>query len=261
MLKRLQLAIDYLFYFFSSGTQHDVHSPFVYNFVTKVLRARKNKPAYHSIELIRTKMLRSNAPIEVLPLGAKTTGKTSYIPLKKLVAKTSKSAKYGELLERICEYFEPQYALEIGSSLGISTLYQASGIHNGYLISLEGNPKSLEIAQHNIDSLGMQHVQFGLGLFDDTLPMVIEQVPQLDYVFFDGNHSLDATLRYFEWCLKKAHSNSVFIFDDIRWSEEMNRAWQKIKNHPSVMVSIDLFFMGIVFFRTEQAKEHFTLRF
>ncbi len=261
MLKKLQLAFEYLIYFFSSGNRHNVHSPFIYDFVTHILDARKSKPAYHAIELIRSNMLKSSALIEVIPLGAKPSGKTTYIPLRKLVEKTSKSAKYAELLERICAYYQPQYALEIGSSVGISSLYQAVGIEHGYLISLEGNPKSVEIARHNAEKLGMEHLQFGEGLFEDTLPRVIEQVPQLDYVFFDGNHSLEATLRYFELCLQKAHANSLFIFDDIRWSEGMNIAWHKIKNHPKVTVSVDLFFMGIVFFRTEQAKEHFTLRF
>lgn len=261
MLKKLQLAFDYLIYFFSSDTRHDVHSPFVYDFVNKVLTTRKNKPVYHAIELIRSNMLKSNTPIEVLPLGASGNGKTEMVPLKDLVKKTSKSAKYGELLERICEYFNPEFALEIGSALGMSTLYQAVGIRNGYLISLEGNPKSIEIARYNVEKMGFQHVQFGEGLFDDTLPQVIAQIPRLDYVFFDGNHTLEATLKYFEFCLQKAHTGSVFIFDDIRWSDGMQRAWQKIKNHPQVTVSIDLFLMGIIFFRTEQAKEHFTLRF
>ncbi len=261
MLRKLQLAFDYLIYFFSSDTRHSVHSPFVYDFMNTVLNSRKNKPVYHALELVRSNMLKSDTLIEVLPLGAKAGGKTEMVPLKDLVKRTSKSAKYGELLERICEYFQPQFGLEIGSSVGMSTLYQAVGIQNGYLISLEGNPKSVEIARYNAEKMGFTHVQFGEGLFEETLPQVIAQVPRLDYVFFDGNHQLDATLRYFELCLEKAHAGSVFVFDDIRWSDDMQRAWQKIKNHPQVTVSIDLFFLGIVFFRTEQVKEHFTLRF
>lgn len=262
MLKKLQLALDYLIYFLTSDTRYDVHSPFVYDFVTQILTARKNKPVYHAIELIRSNMLKSNAAIKVLPLGAGAgNGKVRNIPLKQLVQATSKSAKYGELLERICDYYNPGYALEIGGSVGISTLYQAAGIQNGYLVSLEGNPKSVEIARYNAEKMGMQHIQFGEGLFEDTLPVVIEQIPRLDYVFFDGNHTLEATIRYFELCLHKATERSIFIFDDIRWSNEMNLAWQKIKNHPQVTVTIDLFFLGIVFFHPGQMKEHFTLRF
>ncbi len=206
-------------------------------------------------------MLSSNTAIEVKPLGARSSGKPEMIPLKTLTARTSKSAKYAELLERICYYYQPEIAVEIGSSLGISSLYQAAGINNGFLISLEGNPKSVEIARYNAEKLEVNHIQFIEGLFDQSIPGVLSQLQRVDYVFFDGNHTLEATIRYFEWCLEKAHSNTIFIFDDIRWSEEMLSAWEKMKNHPKVTVSIDLFFMGLLFFRTEQVKEHFVLRF
>ena len=261
MLRKIQIAIDFLFYFFTAGNKHSVHSPFVFDFVTRVLEARKNKPTYHAIELLRSKMLKSNSTLEVLPLGAASGKKPKREKLRNVVKRTSKSAKYAELLERICHYYQPQYAIEIGSSVGISTLYQASGITQGYLFSLEGNPGSVRIARHNAEKLQYLHIQFIEGMFEQTLPMLLEQLPRVDYVFFDGNHTLEATLHYFEECLQKAHSGSIFVFDDIRWSEGMQRAWQKIKNHPRVKVTIDLYFMGIVFFRTEQDKEHFILRF
>jgi predicted O-methyltransferase YrrM len=261
MLKKIQTAIDFLFYFFTSGNEHSVHSPFIYDFATNVLKARKNKPTYHAIELIRSNMLKSRSKIDILPLGAAKHTQTRVELLKDVVKRTSKSAKYAELLERICHYYQPQYAVEIGSSVGISTLYQASGLTQGYLFSLEGNPGSLKVARHNAEKLEFQHIQFIEGLFDNTLPMLLEQLPRVDYVFFDGNHTMEATLKYFELCLGKAHEGTIFIFDDIRWNDEMYRAWQKIKNHPSVRVTVDLFFIGIVFFRTGQEKEHFTLRF
>lgn len=260
-ISKAQLAFDYLTYFFTADTKYDVHSPFIYDFTVNVLNARKQKPAYHAIELVRSQMLSSNVLIDVLPLGATSNQNISKQPLKKLTKNTSKSAKYGELLERICGYINPVYAIEIGTSVGISTLYQAHGIKNGYLVALEGNPKSIEIAKYNAEKLGLQNIQFIEGLFENTLPEVVSQLPQIDYVFFDGNHSITATLQYFEWCISKAHENTVFIFDDIRWSDDMQLAWKKICNHEKVTVTLDLFFLGIVFFRPNQAKEHFTLRY
>jgi predicted O-methyltransferase YrrM len=168
---------------------------------------------------------------------------------------------YAELLERLCAYFNPEFALEIGSSVGISTMYQAAGIKQGYLFALEGNHDSVKVARYNIEQAELPQVQFREGLFDHTLPELLNELPRVDYVFFDGNHQLDATLQYFEWCLQKAHKGTVFVFDDIRWSDEMLLAWNKIKNHPLVTVSVDLYSMGIIFFRTEQEKEHFTIRF
>jgi predicted O-methyltransferase YrrM len=261
MLRKVQIFFDFLVYFFTSGNEHSVHSPFIFDFATNVLNARKNKPTYHEIELTRSRMMRSKSIVSVLPIGASGHKETRTESLRDVAERTSKSAKYAELLERICNYYQPQYAIEIGSSVGISTLYQASGINQGYLFSLEGNPDSVKIARHNAEKLGLGHIQFIEGMFDETLPSVVQQLPRVDYVFFDGNHTMEATLKYFETCLQKAHSGSIFIFDDIRWSDNMQRAWQKIKNHPQVTVTVDLFFMGIVFFRTEQEKQHFTLRF
>jgi hypothetical protein len=259
MFNRLQFAINYLIYFFSSGDKHSVHSPFIYDLVTRVINVRRIKPEYHTYELIRSKMLKSNADIEIKPIGASSfAGKRK---LRDVVKLSAKSAKYAELLERLCAYFNPEFALEIGSSVGISTMYQAAGIKQGYLFALEGNHDSVKVARYNIEQAELPQVQFREGLFDHTLPELLNELPRVDYVFFDGNHQLDATLQYFEWCLQKAHKGTVFVFDDIRWSDEMLLAWNKIKNHPLVTVSVDLYSMGIIFFRTEQEKEHFTIRF
>ena len=83
---------------------------------------------------------------------------------------------------------------------------------------------------------------------------------EFDMIFIDGNHQKEATLSYFENLLPKAHNDTIFIFDDIYWSKDMTEAWEAIKKHPKVTVSIDTFFWGFVFLRTEQAKEHFTIR-
>jgi predicted O-methyltransferase YrrM len=259
MFNKLQFAINYLFYFFTAGNKHSVHSPFIYDLVTKVINARRIKPEYHTFELLRSNMLKSDANVEITPIGA-----SSFIGTKKLrdlVKNSSKSAKYAELLERLCAYFNPEIAIEIGSSVGISTMYQAAGIQQGYLFALDGNHDSVKIARHNIEKAELANVQFREGLFENTLPELLNELPRVDYVFFDGNHQMEATLQYFEWCLQKAHRGTVFVFDDIRWSDDMLLAWNKIKNHPLVTVSVDLYAMGLVFFRTEQEKEHFTIRF
>lgn len=259
MLNRIQFAVNYLIYFMTAGTAHSVHSPFVYNLVTRVINARKNKPMYHAFELLRSRMLKSNAPVRILPIGAGTV--SGEVRLKDLVKRSAKSAKYAELLERLCEYFDPEFAIEIGTSVGMSTMYQAAGIANGKLYGLEGNPDSIRIARHNAESAELANVEFVEGLFEETLPKVLNELPRVDYVFFDGNHRLEPTLHYFELCLQKAHAGTVFVFDDIRWSDDMLLAWRKIQNHPAVTVSVDLYGMGIVFFRQEQEKEHFTIRF
>jgi predicted O-methyltransferase YrrM len=112
--------------------------------------------------------------------------------------------------------------------------------------NVSSNPCEIRIAEGNIDTILVPEIQ---------------QLNTLDFVFFDANHRAEPTLRYFENCLAKVHENTVFVFDDIYWSEEMESAWQQICADPRVMLSIDLFWLGLVFFRKAQPKQHFKLRF
>src|SRR5262249_27487483 len=106
------------------------------------------------------------------------------------------------------------------------------------------------------------NIQVITGNFDDTLTGMLQQLPMVDLAFLDGNHRLEPTLRYFEQVVSKVHEASVIILDDIHWSEEMEQAWKKIQQHPAVTCTIDLFFIGLVFFKEDiKTTQHFTIRF
>lgn len=183
------------------------------------------------------------------------------IAVSAIASHSLKSPKYARLLFRIVNYFKPQSMLELGTSLGLSTIYQAKANEHAKFISIEGSNAVAEIAQQNFNCLKADNIQLIQGSFEEKLPEALKQFEKLDYVFFDGNHRKEATLNYFEICLQKASANAVFIFDDINWSDEMKEAWNEIKNHPRVFISIDLFMMGIVFFNPDFSKQHFTIRF
>ena len=90
----------------------------------------------------------------------------------------------------------------------------------------------------------------------------LQDLEAVDYVFFDGNHQENTTVNYFETCIPFITNDTIFIFDDIHWSAEMERAWEKIKMHPKTKMSLDLFHLGIIFFREEQKeREHFVIRY
>jgi predicted O-methyltransferase YrrM len=100
------------------------------------------------------------------------------------------------------------------------------------------------------------------GSFEKTLPFISNKIEKIDLLFVDGNHRKDPTLKYFHFFLSKATNNSIFIFDDIHWSKEMEEAWKQVQAHHSVTLTIDLFFVGLVFFSTDfKVKQHFTVRF
>lgn len=259
LVRLWHLAFHYLNYLFRARTEHAVHSPFVFELVTQVIYNKNSFYAYNEVEQLRNKLLSDNKQLNVLDLGAQ---KGNYLKTIKSVAYHSlKRPKYGQLIFRLVNHFHPETILELGTSLGITTAYIAKSNPKAKIITMEGAPEIAQIAQQNFETLGIGNIQTVLGNFDSTLEPLLQQISQLDFVFFDGNHRKIPTLKYFESCLRLAHNQSVFIFDDIYWSPEMTEAWKVIKAHPKTTVTIDLFEMGIVFFRKEQAKQHFVIRY
>lgn len=256
-----KIAMKYLKYWFKSRNQYYLHSPFVYKLISEVIYDKKVYPVYDSIEKIRTRLKNSKDKVNMLDYGAKAKSDIDVRSIKSIVKSSAKSLKLASCLHRLVHHFQPKYMLEFGSSLGISTMYQALGNKDSVFTSMEGSPEVAEIAKANLSSIKCDQVCLEIGNFDHILDEQLEKFPQLDYVFFDGNHQEKPTIEYFEACLAKAHNETLFIFDDIHWSEGMEKAWDYIKSHEKVTVTIDLFFIGLVFFRKEQAKQDFVIRY
>lgn len=259
----MTIWIKYIFYLIKSRNLHGIHSPFVYKLVKDVIYDKKNVcPHFEKIENLRRQLNKNNSELSGVDLGAGKFKIKGSKTIGRFSRSSSKSAKYAGLLYRLANWRKPHYALELGTALGISAMYQASAFaQKALFISLEGNPHLAERAGLNFRNLNFNSIKIIGGNFDDTLPMTLNSIPRLDWVFFDGNHKKEPTLRYFKQCLEKASENAIFIFDDINWSAEMREAWIEIKKHKRVSLTIDLFFLGLVFFDKKEQKEHFTIRF
>lgn len=265
MYNRIQLAHKYFSYYFtaSNGRGHGIHSPFVFEFIKKVLNDKTKYVAYNKVEDLRKQLLSDSRMLVVEDFGAGSKWlKKNNRSIKSVAQNSAKLAKYGQLLFRMIQYYSPDNVLELGTSLGITTSYLASAKPESKITTMEGAGEIADVASQNFRKLGLENVALIRGNFDDTLPGTIEQLPKIDFAFIDGNHRLAPTLRYFEQILGKAHNDTLLVFDDIHWSSEMEEAWKIIRAHPSVRCTIDLFFIGIVIFRREfQEKQHFTIRF
>lgn len=242
-----------------STNQHGVHSPFVFDLVTKCFYDKSAKPEYDTLKKYRNRLLANKNTISVTDFGA---GSRVFKSNERQVSKIAKTAgitvNRAELLTRVVSYFKPQNVLEIGTSLGLGTSALALGNLKGKVISLEGCPQTAATASENLKHFDLNNVQVKVGEFTQSFTEVQNQ--KFDLIYFDGNHQKQATLDYFEALLPTIHNDAVWIFDDIHWSEPMNEAWEIIKNKPEVRVTIDTFQWGFVFFRAEQQKEHFTIR-
>jgi predicted O-methyltransferase YrrM len=265
MYNRIQLAYKYLRYYFtaSNGRGHGIHSPFVFEFIIKVLNDKTKYDAYKKVEDLRKQLLSDSRILVVEDFGAGSKRlKKSDRSIKSVAQNSAKPAKYGQLLFRMIQYYSPDTVLELGTSLGITTSYLALAKPETKITTMEGAGEIADVASQNFRKLGLENVALIRGNFDDTLPGTIEQLPKIDFAFIDGNHRLAPALHYFQQILGKVNNDTILVFDDIHWSSEMEEAWKIIRAHPSVRCTIDLFFIGIVILRREfQEKQHFTIRF
>jgi len=153
--------------------------------------------------------------------------------------------------------------LEIGTSVGLATSALSLGNLKGNIITLEGCAETASVAKRQFDKFDLKNIEpvvTEFNTFLDSGPTANNQPTNFDLIYLDGNHTKKATLEYFEKLLPTATNDSCWIFDDIHWSADMESAWDIIKKHPQVTVTIDTYQWGFVFFRKEQKKENFVIR-
>ena len=251
---------SYLTFLRNSTNQHGVHSPFIYDLVTKCFYKRTSSIKKKQYSKIKNTLLSNNSVITITDFGK---GSKVFKSNKRKVADIARVAgisnKRAHLLIRIVEYFDFQNMLEIGTSVGLGTSALHIGNPEAKTTTLEGCNNTAEIAKELFQKFHIDNIKCVIGDFKETLPLTLKE-QFFDFIYFDGNHQKEPTLEYFNKCLNFANNNSVFIFDDINWSIEMQEAWEEIKQHPKVTATINTYYWGFVFFRKEQQKEHFTIR-
>lgn len=265
----MKTFLDYLSFWFSASNAHGLHSPFVFQLYNEVIASDKTYYCFGEIEELRWQLSSDKTPLVINDLGAGSKVMNSPERTIAQVVKTSVSKpNIAQLIFKLIDFFQPQTIFELGTCLGLTTLYMMEAMPSKSIIyTFEGSESLIETAksistkyEQNTSGHIKKKIAFVLGNLDKTLTEKTHTIDKLDFVFFDANHRSEPTLRYFDICLSKAHENSVFVFDDIYWSEEMKAAWKQIQAHPRVRVTVDLFDIGLVFFSEKQPKQHFKLK-
>jgi predicted O-methyltransferase YrrM len=265
VFSKIQLARKYFFYYLgaSNGKGHGIHSPFVFDFIIHVLNDKEDYPAYKSVEQLRKRLLKDKTLIEIKDLGAGSNlSKTKRPTVAAVVKNAAKPKKYAQLIYRIANYYQPKKIIELGSSLGLSTAYLSLASPAASVFTLEGSETIADYAENNFRKLNLSNIRLIKGNFDETLGPVLEETGFVELAFIDGNHRKEPTLTYLNQLLQKAGDSCIFIFDDIHWSAGMEMAWNQIKQDPRVLLTVDLFVMGLVFFNKDfRYKQEFTIWF
>jgi len=229
-----------------------------------VLSLDKTRQYYHfeKIDTIRQQYLANKTRISITDKGAGSQfGTVKSKTIAQIARHSAIQQKYGELLSRLIINFKPLNIIELGTSLGISTLYLSLPNKATPVTTIEACSQCASIAKQTFNQQHCNNIQTNIATFDEALPSIIAKSNQIDVAFIDGNHRGDATFNYFQLLLQKSHSNTIFVFDDIHWTRDMFEAWQTICRHPQVSLTIDLFQFGVVFFHPQTEKQHLTIKY
>ncbi len=261
-MSQLSRTFRFLQYLSSAKTQHSIQSPFVSELASEVIYDKRQYYAFEELATLQRLLKGNKNTIQVSDYGAGSKAMQGNTRRIGDIAKhAGSSSSEGKLLFRLVRYFKPANVLELGTSLGIGTSYLSKAHHLSHITTIEGCPQTATIAQQFFERQQLQNINLLVGRFEELLTTTLPQLSSLDLVIFDGNHQEQATINYFEQCLPFINNDTVFVFDDIYWSEGMEKAWQYIQNHSKVTATVDLFQLGLVFFRKEPKKEHFRLYF
>lgn len=248
-------------YFTANRNGHGVHSPFAYQLCEEVFYNNSHFYDFDELRKIRSTLLTRKTEISIEDFGAGSKTFTSNKrKISELTKKGTSTLKQSETLYKLINFLNCKTSIELGTSIGLNTLYLATANKNGQVITVEGSKQLYEFASDLANKNKINNIAFIHSKFDEALPTLLEKINSLDLFYVDGNHTYEATVNYFNLALAKKNNSSIFIFDDIYWSKGMTRAWGEIKKHSSVTLSIDTFNFGIVFFR-EEIKEKIVLKF
>jgi predicted O-methyltransferase YrrM len=214
------------------------------------------------VETVRKRLLTDHRSITITDLGAGSErNKSTSRKVSEIAKRSPVPGKYGALLSNMAAEFGGSHIIELGTSFGISTMYMAAACPGTIVSTIEGSSDIAGIALENFREAGMQNINVYKGSFDEVLPLVIEKGNVPGLVFIDGNHRKEPVLKYFGIIAGKADDATVVIVDDINYSPSMASAWDEIRNHEKVSVSIDLNRMGIVFFRSGISHNDYQIRY
>ncbi|MFO7745707.1 MAG: class I SAM-dependent methyltransferase [Psychroflexus sp.] len=249
----------FLKFLWHSKNQHGIHSPFVYKLITECFYNKEHYEAYEVWDKAKKKVLESNEVLEVEDFGAGSkVFRSNLRPVSKIAKHVSISRKRARLMTRLVDYLSVKNALELGTSIGLGSI-SIAGHGPTHLKTIEACSATLDFAQSLFEEFKLTNITSINSSFTESLAELNSE-EKFELVFIDGHHDGKATLQYFNSLLKHKHNDTLFIFDDIHWSPSMEKAWETIKAHEEVQVTIDTFQWGLVFFRKEQVKQDFVIR-
>jgi predicted O-methyltransferase YrrM len=259
----IKTVLKYINYRLTSYTEHDLHSPFLYDFYMELIKNEHPFGDFEELNALRTQLELDNTIITITDFGAGSKKLNSTSRKIKHIAKHGiAQKKQAEFLYRLLNKFKPKTIVELGTSVGLTSLYLSKALPKSSIYTIEGCPNLFNFSNELFKKERATNINSVNGNFNTEFPKLLSKIDSLDFLYIDGNHAYEPTMAYFNLALAKKNRHSIFVFDDIYWSDGMQKAWKEICANKEVTLSLDLFYFGIVFFKTEnKEKEHFVLKY
>ncbi|MCU0398139.1 MAG: class I SAM-dependent methyltransferase [Cyclobacteriaceae bacterium] len=248
----------YLQYWLNAVDEHSLHSPFLFEFYRHVFKPRPDPDP--TIEALRKSYLHNQRILKLEDPGAGSKHGSDQRLVQHIARYSLSPVRFSSLYERLIRYRNMLTVIELGTSLGINTLYlsKPEGVR---VYTFEGIPELVQIARQNFNSMNRTNINLIEGNLDTTLASFIDTIPSVDLVFMDANHRYEPTMRYFETLLPKCGNHTIILVDDIHDSPQMERAWDKLRLHHRVYTSVDAFRFGILFLDSSLSRQHWYWQF
>jgi predicted O-methyltransferase YrrM len=257
----VNLVFEGIKYQLHAKKRQGIHSPFIYDLVDKGLTSKVSSEHKSILKAFDQKQRTDRRLLSINDLGAgsKTLGDQRSV---KQIHKTSSSGKrYGRLLYLLCKHYKPLRILELGTSLGRGTLAMHLGHSEAQITTIEGSPEIATIASENINKFATNPTKIEVKVSSFSTYLSELDNATFDLIYIDGHHNGEALRKYLDQIMPYTHEQTLFLLDDIRWNDDMFKAWNELISDERFHVSIDFFRMGMLSQRNSQAKEHFTLSF
>jgi predicted O-methyltransferase YrrM len=256
---RLHEAKAWVHHMVTSKGPHGVHSPFVYDLITNVLRSKKRSSLYAAIERERSRLKSCKDELNVIDYGAGSRVNAGSLRTVQSITRTAlQPATHARALTMIAG--QSRHILELGTSLGITTAHLAAALPHATVYTIEGSEAIMDQARKVWLTLNLNAIESVVGNFDAVLQSVLDRMQTVDCFIIDGNHSGEACLRYIEMVLPFCTEDTLFIIDDIYWSPSMTNAWKRLTEDQRFTLSLDFFDFGVLYRTPGRVKEHFVLK-
>ena len=166
----LRFAFDYFLHQINAKTRHGIHSPFVYRLADEVLYDDSEKKVYAEIEQLRDVLYADDRLINITDLGAGSSiNKNNKKRISDIAKNSLKKPKLAQLLYRLVVNQKPKNMIELGTCLGITSMYLQNAAPEAKLFTLEGCIEIAEVAQNVFSKAGRNDIELVIGNFVPNL--------------------------------------------------------------------------------------------